>query len=158
MHYNKHINFKDELRKYQLFNCTILEHKFRKYEIEKEVGVELSWGNIIPVFLSQMGVLLTLNPKIYEGYLTHSFLQFLSKKFKKRVVFLLNKQGFVKNVLIMSTTIEERVVINRFFTFHLDDLPRYQIQSTEYDPDIELFYLSGYPDNKNKYHSCLHFF
>lgn len=158
MHYNNRINFSNQLQLYRQDNNRFFNKRFRKSQLEEDSDTIIIWSKHVPIFLPQMGVLLTLNPSKYEGYLTHDFLKFLGQKFRDRVVFLLNNNGLLLNILVMSTTVDERVEINDYFAFHIDDLIHYQVLTTEYDPDIEMYYLNDYSENKYKYHTNLQFF
>jgi hypothetical protein len=77
----------------------------------------------------------------YHGVLNQELLDFLAKNFRHNVIFIVTDDGFLMYIMIMQTNVEERTAISRFFANHMDDLPKYQYFTSEYDPKLEVFKL-----------------
>lgn len=94
-----------------------------------------------PFTLSQITVLYNIDPLKYKGMLTKRLLEFFGFFFKNNVIFITCNQGFLMYILVMQTNKNDRTVINNFFADNLDDLPKYQYYSTDYNPTFDNFKL-----------------
>lgn len=102
-----------------------------------------------PLFLSQIALLYELQPELFKNRLNSKLLQFLADNFRQNCVFLVGNQGELMYILIMETNKMERKKINDFFAENLDDLAEFQFCQTEYEPELEQFFLN---DIKVKLH------
>lgn len=92
----------------------------------------------IPVFLSQMGLLYTLSPERYGGIIDHKCLNFLAR-YRRNLIFLLSKEGFLNDVMMVQATKSNRIEINYFFAQNIETYHRYQFISDEYQAEFDLF-------------------
>jgi hypothetical protein len=105
---------------------------------------------ITPMFIGQMGVLFNICPFRFKGMLTNNLIDFLSSKFRKNVIFLMSDDGFLTHIMIMQTNRDDRVSINNYFAFHLEDLNKYQYFTSEYEPMFDKFKLLTAKPNSDK--------
>ena len=96
---------------------------------------------LVPMFIGQIGVLYNICPIRFQGMINNNLLDFLSTKFRKNTIFLISDDGFLTNIMIMQTSREDRIAINRFFAHHLNDLNKYQYFTSEYEPLFDKFKL-----------------
>lgn len=96
---------------------------------------------LIPLFIGQIGVLYNIDPIRFKGMLTNQLLDFLSVRFRRNTIFLVSDDGFLAHIMLMQTSREERIELNRFFAFHLNTLGRYQYFTSEYEPLFDKFKL-----------------
>ena len=92
-----------------------------------------------PLFLSQMAMLYRLDPAKYEGRINKALFDFLAFHFRNNVVFIVNNEGFLLYILVAQITRQQMVMINVFFSEHIDDLNQFQYLSREYHPELEPF-------------------
>lgn len=120
------------------------------YSLLEKTDKPLITNRIKPILFEQMSVLYNVDPKRFENYINNDFLGFLSHKYKKNIVFLLSNDGFLLYIMLMNTTIQERVTLNDFFAFHIDVLNKYNLYTYEYEPVLEGFKLLNIA-NYNKF-------
>lgn len=97
--------------------------------------------DILPIFIGQFGLLYEVCPFRYTGLVNKELLEFLSTRFKKNVVFLMNGDGFLLYIMLMQTNRDDRISINKFFARYIDSLKKYQYFTSEYDPLLERYKL-----------------
>ena len=102
-----------------------------------------------PLFLSEIAMLYKLDSGKYSGMLNDALLEFLATHFRDRVIFIVNKEGFLLYIMIMRISIKQRTMINTFFSEHIDDLESFQYLSREYNPEIEPYKLLDVKINGN---------
>lgn len=96
---------------------------------------------LVPLFIGQIGVLYNIDPIRFKGMLTNQLLDFLSVRFRRNTIFLVSDDGFLAHIMLMQTSREERIELNRFFALHLKTLERYQYFTSEYEPLFDKFKL-----------------
>ena len=92
-----------------------------------------------PLLLGQMGILYKLNSGKYFGRLNDALLGFLGFNFRRNVVFVVNNEGFLLYIILAQITRQQIVMINTFFSEHIEDLGSFQYVSREYNPELEPF-------------------
>lgn len=95
----------------------------------------------VPLFLGQLGLLYKYNPTKYEGMITDHFLNFLGKHFRRNIIAIVNKEGYLLYFLLMQVSKPEKIMISRYANEHLIELPKYQYHTSEYSPELEVFKL-----------------
>lgn len=132
----------------ELFFGSTLEDKnvmnLRFFRSEDEDPLRTNYIDQVPkfpLFLGQVGLLYRYNPGKYLGILNDALLDFLATNFRRNVVFIVNKDGFLLFIMLMQVTKTEKKNINMFFGEHIEELHRFQYLSTEYNPKLDPYKL-----------------
>jgi hypothetical protein len=127
---------------YKDLNAHIYRQKFFASVLTPEDNLIISRQlKLIPMFISQIGLLYNICPFRFKGMLSNGLIDFLSVKFRKNTIFLITEDGFMTHIMVMQTSREDRIEINRYFAHHLTDLNKYQYFTTEYEPLFDKFKL-----------------
>jgi hypothetical protein len=92
-----------------------------------------------PLLFSQMATLYQIDKLKYQGRLNDALFNFLGYHFRNNVTFIINKEGFLLYILVAQITKSEIIMINTFFSEHIDDLDKFQHTSREYTREIVPF-------------------
>ncbi len=130
------------LKMFKDLNNNVYNQRFFGSVIDPDDNLIISRQlKLIPMFISQIGLLYNICPIRFKGMLNNGLIDFLSSKFRKNTIFLMTEDGFMTHVMIMQTSREDRIEINRYFAHHLEDLKKYQYFTSEYEPLFDKFKL-----------------
>lgn len=135
------LNYSCLIKNYFLSKLTKTDAKYIKDNIK-----------LVPLTLSQFGLIYNLQPNRFDGMVNNDLLKFLSTNFRKNTSIIMTLDGFLDSIMIADTTRGDRILINDYFAFYINDLPKYRYLTTEFDVYYECFKLVNYKlgkDNKN---------